>query len=1476
MLLMVIGLRLSSIRRPLLSVLLVILVHTHVRVQRNRCGWNLTCQHVLDFTVLAKECGQPPTPLPTLLNLVEVIYWERSFVIVQRIRHGVLLILQGAVGLWLVRSFLGPDYCTAEDDWPNTVRNRTVSIECPTGFRGMQYRTCLEDAYWSEEDQSECRVLPQHSMLVVTPNTYYLAVRAVLNVDSTFYLLPRLATTTPPSKSQLLASSFNTTCQANQTCLVIVSGLRPLTEYDIYYWYQSLDGVEPLTSVGSMYLRTMTIDIIPFALTIEDIQGDYDLITVQVSMEMRGGYVWCRERATPVTPTIEWMKLSDPLRLMDGEVRGLELVPNLLPSSLYYVYCYAEDEYGDASTLPIADSMHVVSTLAEPPSWDTEIESTHLDSTVHVSANRNGTACCIWQTEATVPSASEIEASGVCGTVTEEGQIQMLTQDDTDYHVYCMLQTTTLITLVSSDPHIIHTPARAPQLTYLATTATYQSLLLSFISDRPAYLWCFAKDAADPVTPTISDIKTAPRVTAVRDEATEVLITELEMETEYRVFCWAESFEGLGTTTTSEDLVFTASTVSLPPTLTIHSFSLAYNAIHLTVALTSVASVQCLVVEPEADVPSLAAFAEVQSVVIDQLGQVTITGLTENTGYAAYCLARDSHNQPMLNSVASTKTTFTTPYNRHTLYVDLLLTRELTATLSLLSSDAATAWCSAVHANDLPPLAATLKSSGVQLSLETGVPMPLELNDLEPDYPYSAYCYSESSRGMAQENSISATRTNFTTLDYPRLVVTMSSIASNPSHSSVELDVTVSTSSTLYCRSRIVQENELPPSNEWILEGQALTIFQPHITHFMTITGLVPATSYHVFCTAVSASNLTSLQPLEERRLNVTTLLDTTGPSVLFTDDSAGYTLTSQPILLNISFSEAVLDLAQEDLVLGNCQILSFLRYANQLYTLTVAPIQHGTLSITVPAGKVKDLFNNDNTAASWSKYYPEGTLSVAVQGVGALYADLSLQYPYEASVVCVALASPQAPANCSVLASLSNAVSTTFIDGEASLRVTDLAVNTTFYGYCCAEEPNDIVMSNSIQSTQTRIELGWLQCPQTDAGVCSGHGTCTDGSSCVCNTGYYGAICTESCPGLSVMDEAGTMIECGGHGQCDATSLTCTCMDSIYAGDTCQLVTLEEQTPADGHVFVYASLILRTNASISLEYVVQEQKVIMLTMIADSLSITPDRTAVRSWSTGSSTRATTSTVTATIVVDREEAQRDSTVAWFEEADNLNRLAARLTDNGYPTERVTASRVYTVTSSQTDAYSCYDGQLSLGETDVDCGGICSAKCDFKQQCKQDTDCLSNVCSDGFCSNSWSVGITVLVVVLVLVVLIAIGMIVFVCCGRQKEKNQKRSTEKEIEMIKQKATVELEDLEKQDVAEEAELRQMEEQAKQQRHARREEKKRQKAAAAAAAAVIKPVPPEILNEDIFMKSNSSESENLPIPISPSVTSDAVDEV
>ena len=45
--------------------------------------------------------------------------------------------------------------------------------------------------------------------------------------------------------------------------------------------------------------------------------------------------------------------------------------------------------------------------------------------------------------------------------------------------------------------------------------------------------------------------------------------------------------------------------------------------------------------------------------------------------------------------------------------------------------------------------------------------------------------------------------------------------------------------------------------------------------------------------------------------------------------------------------------------------------------------------------------------------------------------------------------------------------------------------------------------------------------------------------------------------------------------------------------------------------------------------------------------------------------------------------------------------------------------------------SCIDGQLGGNETDRDCGGDCSP-CTENQQCKIDTDCLSNKCDYGYC------------------------------------------------------------------------------------------------------------------------------------------------
>ncbi len=48
------------------------------------------------------------------------------------------------------------------------------------------------------------------------------------------------------------------------------------------------------------------------------------------------------------------------------------------------------------------------------------------------------------------------------------------------------------------------------------------------------------------------------------------------------------------------------------------------------------------------------------------------------------------------------------------------------------------------------------------------------------------------------------------------------------------------------------------------------------------------------------------------------------------------------------------------------------------------------------------------------------------------------------------------------------------------------------------------------------------------------------------------------------------------------------------------------------------------------------------------------------------------------------------------------------------------------------AGNCTDGYINQDETDTDCGGSCSRKCDISQKCKKNTDCETSICSESVC------------------------------------------------------------------------------------------------------------------------------------------------
>ena len=122
--------------------------------------------------------------------------------------------------------------------------------------------------------------IPVLQSLAFTSSTYFVVALARFDINAEVFFLPRLATTSAPSVSEILSSGQNYTCQGGVTCRSVIRGLQALTQYDIYYWFRSEDGAEPLTPVSTMMRRVSTIDVIPYDLTVVNVGADYNMITM--------------------------------------------------------------------------------------------------------------------------------------------------------------------------------------------------------------------------------------------------------------------------------------------------------------------------------------------------------------------------------------------------------------------------------------------------------------------------------------------------------------------------------------------------------------------------------------------------------------------------------------------------------------------------------------------------------------------------------------------------------------------------------------------------------------------------------------------------------------------------------------------------------------------------------------------------------------------------------------------------------------------------------------------------------------------------------------------------------------------------------------------------------------------------------------------------------------------------------------------
>ena len=191
----------------------------------------------------------------------------------------------------------------------------------------------------------------------------------------------------------------------------------------------------------------------------------------------------------------------------------------------------------------------------------------------------------------------------------------------------------------------------------------------------------------------------------------------------------------------------------------------------------------------------------------------------------------------------------------------------------------------------------------------------------------------------------------------------------------------------------------------------------------------------------------------------------------------------------------------------------------------------------------------------------------------------------------------------------------------------------------------------------------------------------------------------------------------------------------------------------------------------------------------------------------------------ATLVVNTASGAEGEVKRFFDDESSLSALQQLLKEGGFAISAIRTARVFTQSAGQEDVFTCYDGVLSAGETDVDCGGVCSAKCKRGKTCGADEDCESGTCKEGVCKG-WktSSGLTVFIVIVVVVLVACVVIFVLVRSDRKKQKQASESKLKEIEMVKQQHEAEIQDLEKLDAKEEEEMKKLE------KHLQKKQKKR----------------------------------------------------
>ena len=402
-------------------------------------------------------------------------------------------------------------------------------------------------------------LIPVPSTLAFTPQAYYISLHTLFPIATHLYLLARRATTTAPSVSDVVSKGSHVLCAANRVCMGVASALQPVTAYDVYYWFVSEAGAEPTAAITTMMRRVQTLAVVPFALTVEGVGAEPQHLNVRVSMEGRGGRVWCRVHETDFVPTVEQLKRTTPAELRDGATSAVKRIDDLAADTAYFGYCYAEDAYGDRMSNSVESTRFAVTTRAEALWWNATLAANSTTAAVEAASNRALTFCCVLRRDEEPVAFDDVMNGGLCVAVPALQPTTLFSgvEDNTQYWVTCAARTASFEELLFDAPAPLLTAARAPILALEAVRPTYHSLEVTLRSDRPGHAWCLALSEAESTAsrvPSVEAIKEGAAGTLVADGLADVYVEGLAAETLYQVWCYAETAEGLPMQNTLQSL----------------------------------------------------------------------------------------------------------------------------------------------------------------------------------------------------------------------------------------------------------------------------------------------------------------------------------------------------------------------------------------------------------------------------------------------------------------------------------------------------------------------------------------------------------------------------------------------------------------------------------------------------------------------------------------------------------------------------------------------------------------------------------------------------------------------------------------------------------------------------------------------------------------------------------------------------------